>query len=642
MELALSLILVVGAALLLLGARRQSRKTAWLLSGMIAVSGFAGLGSWQPTVDPLKATLPPPPSDSSFQSSDTCRKCHPDQYASWHDSFHRSMTQPASLKAIQGDFDDITLEMRGRSYRLYKDGSDHWVEMNDPAWEMRFQGGSLPARIPRVRERVVMTTGSHHMQVYWTERPESNGMLFQFPWIYSIDQKRWIPAQDSFLRPPPGNQIEIDIWNSTCIACHAVGGEPHNNIQDRTMYSRVAEFGIACEACHGPAQQHLLEQSQPWRRYAHHLSDQEDTSIVNPEHLSPERSSQICGSCHSASSEIDQTVWAGQGRNYRAGQDLEATRFVLRYAENPTDPRILAWLSQDPNALNDRFWRDGTMRVTGREFNAIIESACYQEGEMSCLSCHSMHEGDPNDQINPESLGDQSCLKCHRQFEGEGLPSHTHHAPDSTGSQCMNCHMPHTTYGLFGAMRSHRIDNPSVDQSSLHGRPNACNLCHLDRTLEWTGQHMSEWYGQPSPTLNSQQREIAAALLWLLKGEAVQRALASWHLGWEPAREASGRHWQAPFLAQLLDDPYSVVRFISGQAISKQPGFEDFDFDFLGSSEERQRQIQVVLDRWQDLSWPIDVEAPGALLLQQPGDIDRERMLELIRHRDRRPVRIVE
>ena len=642
MELALSLILLAVTAALLLGAKRHSPKTAWLLSGVLLVYAAGRLQTWQPTIDPLQGLLPPPPTNSSFETSDTCRKCHPDQYASWHDSFHRTMTQRASPEAILGDFDDVRLEMRGRSYRLQKEGTDHWVEMNDPGWEMRFPGGPLPAEIPRVRERVILTTGSHHMQVYWTDRPESNGMLFQFPWVYSIDQKRWIPAHDSFLRPPPGSQIEIDVWNSTCIACHAVGGEPYNNLQERSMYSRVAEFGIACEACHGPAREHLLEQNQPWRRYANHWSDQEDSSIVNPERLSPERSSQVCGRCHSTSVELDEAVWSGQGYRYLPGQDLEETQFVLRYAEHPTDPRMVAWLSQDPNGLRDRFWPDGTMRVAGREFNAIIESACYQQGELSCLSCHSMHEGDPKDQLNPQSPGDQSCLNCHRQFEGEALTDHTNHAPDSSGSQCMNCHMPNTTYGLFGAMRSHRIDNPSVDVSTLYGRPNACNLCHLDQTLEWTGQHMSQWYGQPNPTLNSEQRETAASLLWLLKGDAVQRAISAWHLGWKPALEASGRHWQAPLLAQLLDDPYSVVRFISGQSISRQSGFEDFEFDFIASPQERRSQIQVVLDRWKNLTWPIGSEAPGALLLSKPGAIDQRRMLELIRTRDRQPIRIVE
>ena len=46
--------------------------------------------------------------------------------------------------------------------------------------------------------------------------------------------------------------------------------------------------------------------------------------------------------------------------------------------------------------------------------------------------------------------------------------------------------MTATTYGLVKAIRSHLIDSPTVESSLTTGRPNACNLCHLDRTLDWT------------------------------------------------------------------------------------------------------------------------------------------------------------
>ena len=55
--------------------------------------------------------------------------------------------------------------------------------------------------------------------------------------------------------------------------------------------------------------------------------------------------------------------------------------------------------------------------------------------------------------------------------------------------------MPHTTYGLVKAIRSHEISSPNVRESVTARRPNACNLCHLDKTLEWTNSHMHDWYG---------------------------------------------------------------------------------------------------------------------------------------------------
>ncbi len=48
--------------------------------------------------------------------------------------------------------------------------------------------------------------------------------------------------------------------------------------------------------------------------------------------------------------------------------------------------------------------------------------------------------------------------------------------------------------------------------------------------------------------MSDEQKTVSASLLWLLKGNAVQRVLAAWSFGWEPARQASGDNWQVGFL----------------------------------------------------------------------------------------------
>jgi hypothetical protein len=160
--------------------------------------------------------------------------------------------------------------------------------------------------------------------------------------------------------------------------------------------------------------------------------------------------------------------------------------------------------------------------------------------------------------------------------------------------------MPHTTYGLLKAIRSHTIDIPSATASAKVGRPNACNLCHLDRTLAWTAQHLKQWYSTAAPVLDEEQRNISAMVLWALKGDAGQRALAAWHLGWEPAVDISGDHWQAPFLAALLDDPYLAVRFMARRSLRKMPEFQDFQYDFLGPAAEVDAAFGQALQIWRD------------------------------------------
>src|SRR6185369_8759487 len=180
-------------------------------------------------------------------------------------------------------------------------------------------------------------------------------------------------------------------------------------------------------------------------------------------------------------------------------------------------------------------------------------------GTLACVSCHSMHDSDPNWQLARGKDGDSACTQCHATIS-KNVAAHTHHAPGSTGSTCYNCHMPETTWGLLRAMRSHQITIPRVQDDVDAGRPNACNLCHLDRTLAWTADALARWWGTPAPTLDADQRGTAAGALYIARGEAGVRAIAADAAGGHPAMAPSMAPSMAPFLVELLDDDYSAVR----------------------------------------------------------------------------------
>ena len=55
--------------------------------------------------------------------------------------------------------------------------------------------------------------------------------------------------------------------------------------------------------------------------------------------------------------------------------------------------------------------------------------------------------------------------------------------------------VPPTAYGLLKAAHSHTIEIPSVAAGLASGRPNGCNMCHLDQSLDWTSRHLEDWYG---------------------------------------------------------------------------------------------------------------------------------------------------
>ena len=188
--------------------------------------------------------------------------------------------------------------------------------------------------------------------------------------------------------------------------------------------------------------------------------------------------------------------------------------------------------------------------------------------------------------------GNRACLQCHEEMAAD-LTRHTRHAADSAGSNCYNCHMPHTAYGLLKAIRGHTIETPNVAATLKTGRPNACNLCHLDKTLDSTAEQLAKRTGQPKSIVPAKHRTTAAAAVWLLNGDAGQRALAAWHMGWQPALEASGNGWQSPLLADTLNDPYSAVRYMAHKALAKQPGFGGFEYDFVADEAKRLSLIHI-------------------------------------------------
>jgi hypothetical protein len=646
MELALFLV-ALGSAAAVLAARRD--RTGLLLAGGCAVLALTGAWLWRPGGDPaLQEGLPAAREDGGFVTSDTCRSCHPDAYHAWHRSYHRTMTQTATPEAVLGNFEDVTLEDRGFVTRLARRGDAFWAELADPLWLID-PSPDKPATPPRIEARVVMTTGSHHLQNYWIRRPREgkvyrdtpdNGALVQIPWVWSVAEARWLPVQDSFLGPRNPALEPPEVWNGSCHGCHSVGTEPR--LADGQFDTRSAELGIACEACHGPAEEHVRVNATPWRRYLQRFSGDPDPTIVNPDRLPSHRSAEVCGQCHSLGSERDPARLVGEGARYRPGDTLAESRAVFRLHEQPRSETLQAYLAVDPGALDSAFWRDGTMRVAGREYNGLIESGCYQHGELDCLSCHSMHGyAEPANQLAPDRAGDASCESCHARLAANAA-AHGRHAEGTPGSACVDCHMPHTTFGLFGAMRSHRIDSPRLAAPADPDRPNACNLCHLDRPLSWTAGHLTAWYGQPEPRLDAAERELAAGVLWTVRGDAVQRAIAAWHMGWEPAQQASGRKWMGAYLAVLLADPYPVVRRVARRSLASHDGFEDFRFDFTVSQAEATGKLQEAAGRWnRAVAGRPDRSGPH-LLQDAGGGLDEAALRRLLAERDDRPVRIVE
>ncbi len=645
----LAAVLTAGLGLAAATLRRQPLGwSAWAAILIASLSGAVVLDSvWRETVraDPGPVpeehveNRPIAVEDDDYLSADSCRACHPHHHETWHASHHRTMTQVVSEDSVIANFDDHTVEYFGRDFHFYREKGGFFMDMETPD-----AAGSKTFEL-------VLSTGAHHQQAFWFATDEGR-TLGKLPLIWINAEQRWVPYGSIFFAPASRPSLSTGMWNRTCIQCHVVQGRPR--WEEESGYdSSVGEFGISCGACHGGAKEHAAVHRNPLQRYRQYLSSADDPTLVNAEDLAHERSSQVCGQCHSIfglHDEESEHEFDRHGFIFRPGDDLHESRHVFRHGTADSEPLVAKKLESSPHFFERRFWSDGMVRVSGREYNGLLETPCHERGPMSCLSCHTMHsdtddrrprEEWADDQLKPGMRGNSACVQCHSEYESEEtLVEHTHHPARSSGSNCYNCHMPHTTLGLMKAMRSHTIDSPDVLTTVETGRPNACNLCHLNETLAWTSSYLAAWYGIAPPELSAEHGEVASSVRWILEGDAGQRAIAGWHYGWEPAREASGTEWMAPFLAELLTDSYDVVRFIGYHALMELPGFDDFEYDYVAPEDSRRRRRLQALITWNQRA---ERPAPsGPLLIDAEGDLIRKRFKEIRSRRVDPPVVLAE
>ena len=97
---------------------------AILAVGLFALLGLFFLAQWEPE------NIEFPPLDGSdtlgMATSKSCRSCHPGAWKSWHNSYHRTMTQRPSSEAFLGRVEE-DLKSFGTTWRVERKGDSFWV-----------------------------------------------------------------------------------------------------------------------------------------------------------------------------------------------------------------------------------------------------------------------------------------------------------------------------------------------------------------------------------------------------------------------------------------------------------------------------------------------------------------------------------
>lgn len=527
--------------------------------------------------------------DADYISSKTCVACHSDHYASWARTYHSRMTQEARPESVQGDFErDNTFDYLGVRARMEKREGRFTMTLT-------FADGRSQAY------PIERTVGSRRIEQYVTRQ---NGQYLRLPLAYDLINHRWMSLNGSFFYPDNDNFFQHQSpWDANCVFCHNVKAQP-NMDGARRFNTEVAELGIACGACHGPAAAHAEAAASPLTRTLWQLSSDAAAGIVQPVKLTPERSLMVCGHCHGQRvpepmSRIQEIM--SKGDPFNAGEDLS------RYYRPVTRETVIERKDKDgrdnPYSFASRFWADGSPRLTAYEYQGLLRSKCFTAGDparrINCLTCHTMHGGDPKGMITEENRTNQPCLACHRQYQGpEALARHTGHQSDSPGSQCYTCHMPRVVYGVMTFHPTHDITVPEPRLTAAEGVPNACNLCHLERSVNWAiGESKRLWPGKyeaarPSPDA---QFEMAEGPRMLFAGDALTRALAAEAMGGGGMTPPDPR-WAAPYLVEAFTDNYPIVRFFAANGLAAGP-WKYPKPDYLAAAMVR----QAALDGWRGL-----------------------------------------
>ncbi|HFE44024.1 MAG TPA: hypothetical protein ENJ18_00830 [Nannocystis exedens] len=537
-----------------------------------------------------EAAHPPVSGDrGAVVQSATCARCHPEQHRSWRRTYHRTMTQRATDEALLAPFAGEKLDYLGFRATMDRD--------SEGRPRVRIVALDEPGE-PLLVATVVMTVGSHRYQQYLTRMDRGGtGEVWRLPLAWHVEENRWIHLNGAFLEPAgmPGNAQDylrhLSRWNDNCVFCHNTEPRPGAEA-DGSFTTSVGELGIACEACHGPAGEHIERHRDPFRRILlATVAEAGDPSITDPGDLAPDRSSEVCGRCHGNRIARDLAAVLRDGDGFLPGQNLaEVSRPIFADSVLGGSPEKL---------FEQRFWPDGTPRLSAYEYQGLQLSACYAEGEgLACVDCHSMHGGDPAMQLRPDRQGNATCRSCHDEV---AIPSS--HGGHTAAVDCAACHMPRLTYGLVQGMISHRISSP--DPGALVGRadqPDACTQCHVDRSRTWAAEAMARLglVGSRAQDPTAQESWASRVVLDLRGGDPLQRVLAADALAQPrtPVSAESRMRW----LLGAFEDEYPAVRLAAARGLAKvaDEAGDDLlrakidEYDFLGDAPGRLAVIDAL------------------------------------------------
>ncbi len=446
----------------------KSRRWIWILAGLgvlvvLLIGGYLGFSKSKPQ-------NPPALGQAEYVGVNACKQCHQDQVAVWSGSHHDLAMQAANQQTVLGDFQDARFQHQGIESVFFKRDGRFFVRTDGADgqladFEIKFTFGVTP-----LQQYLIEFPGGRlqALSIAWDSRSLQEGgqrwfHLYPNEKIDHNDQLHWTGRYQN--------------WNLQCAECHSTHLSKGYDSATDTYQTRYNEINVSCEACHGPASQHLQWAKLP-EAAAKTVADKglsmQLRSRWNQAWSFADKQAKFAYRDQSAADTLMNTCWA-----------CHAHRSTLLEGSLPglplEDTHHPALLTQPT------YYADGQQRDEDYTWGSFRQSKMYQKG-VTCMDCHEPHA------LKLRAEGNALCARCHNPSEFDD-PKHHFHASGSTGAQCMNCHAPEQNYMVIDGRHDHSFRLPRPDLSQTLNTPNACNQCHQDQKPTWASEAMDQWYG---------------------------------------------------------------------------------------------------------------------------------------------------
>lgn len=423
-----------------------------------------------------------------FVGQKVCAECHQSQVDLWSGSHHDWAMREANANSVLGDFGGeagVEFEHYGEKTRFFQRDQQYWVStQNSEGKEQTFRVDYTFGFYPL--QQYLLDVGEGRLQalsVSWDSRSKEEGGQ---RWFHLYPDEA-IPFDDILHWTGPYQN-----WNSRCAECHSTNLSRNYDAKTDRYDTQWSEINVSCEACHGPGKTHVKQMSAgnkgaslgfSWslNPVGQWLHDETSATAHNRsaakfgDHKQHPQLS-VCGSCHARRGLIGDQDDAGE---FHQKHNLQLPQTPLYHG-------------------------DGQIADEVYVLGSFMQSKMHQRGVV-CSNCHEPHS------LKLRAEGNGVCAQCHRPDIFD-QPSHHQHPQNSTGAQCVNCHMPETTYMVVDPRRDHSLRIPRPDLSEKFGTPNACNQCHQDKTVQWASDAVSTWNASSSTKKTIKRKHFSEAL----------------------------------------------------------------------------------------------------------------------------------